>query len=39
MSMFAMGILLLALPVFAGRAAVDATFHCLDLLKQRYGSH
>ncbi len=32
-------LLLLSLPVFAGRILVDATFLCLDALKRRYGSH
>jgi len=39
MSMLAAGILMLVLPVFAGRVAVDATFRCLDVLKQKYGTH
>jgi len=31
-------LLMLSLPVFAGRLLVDATFKCLDFLKQRYGT-
>jgi len=38
MTHFIAVILMLSLPVIAGRFLVDATFRCLDILKQRYGT-
>jgi len=38
MTHFIAVILMLSLPVIAGRMLVDATFRCLDFLKRRYGT-